>query len=132
VYSNWNYQNLWGKICRIEKNPIILSPALFGCKSGKNYVETYIYWVLGEITVMPHKKFQDLNINKSYFCKSDTNRRNFNWRSRYKNLFNVLNNIIYTHIYALVVCLISKYYEMFALAPPFLSHKMSSQHSKLC
>jgi hypothetical protein len=22
---------------------------------------------------MPHKKFQDLNINKSYFCKSDTN-----------------------------------------------------------
>ena len=56
---------------------------LFGCKSTfahlayfnseKNYVETYIYWVLGEITVMPHKKFQDLNINKSYFCKPDTN-----------------------------------------------------------
>jgi hypothetical protein len=23
---------------------------------------------------MSHKKFQDLNINKSYFCKSDTNR----------------------------------------------------------
>jgi hypothetical protein len=63
--------------------------------SDKNYVETYIYWVLGEITVMPHKKFQDLNINKSYFCKSDTNRRNFNLRSRYKNLFNVLNYIIY-------------------------------------
>ena len=57
------------------------------------YVEAYIYWVLGKITVMPHKIFQDLNINKSYFCKSDTNRRNFNWRSRYKNLFNVLNYI---------------------------------------
>jgi hypothetical protein len=25
MYSNWNYKNLWGKICRIEKNPIILS-----------------------------------------------------------------------------------------------------------
>ena len=37
-------------------------------------------------------KLQDLNINKSYFCKSDTNRRNFNWRSRYKNLFYVLNS----------------------------------------
>jgi hypothetical protein len=44
---------------------------------------------------MPNKKLQDLNINKPYFCKSDTNRRNFNWRSRYKNLFNVLNYIIY-------------------------------------
>ena len=81
--------------CKFFKLSIWIScfRALFGCKSGKNYVETYIYWVLGEITVMPHKKFQDLNINKSYFCKSDTNRRNFNWRSRYKNLFNVLNYI---------------------------------------
>ena len=26
MYSNWNYQNVWGKICRIEKNPIIISP----------------------------------------------------------------------------------------------------------
>jgi hypothetical protein len=62
---------------------------LFGCKNTfahlayinreKNYVDIYIYWVLGEITVMYHKKFQDLNINKSYFCNSDANRRNFNW-----------------------------------------------------
>jgi hypothetical protein len=51
---------------------------------------------LGEITVMPHKKFQDLNINKSYFCKSDTIRRNFKkFQQFYKNLFNVLNYIIY-------------------------------------
>jgi hypothetical protein len=34
---------------------------------GKNYVEAYIYWVLGEIIVLHRKKFQDLNINKSYF-----------------------------------------------------------------
>ena len=26
MYSNWNYQNLPGKSCRIEKNPIIISP----------------------------------------------------------------------------------------------------------
>jgi hypothetical protein len=31
------------------------------------YVETSIYRVLGEITVGWHKKFQNLNINKSYF-----------------------------------------------------------------
>ena len=55
----------------------------------KNDLETYIYWVLGKITVVRHKKFQDLNINKSHFCKSDWIRRNFNWRSRYKHLFNV-------------------------------------------
>jgi hypothetical protein len=38
---------------------------------GKNDVEAYIYWVLGEIIVSHHKKFQDLNINKSYFCIID-------------------------------------------------------------
>jgi hypothetical protein len=32
MYSNWNYQNLWGKICRIEKNPIIL------CLKSTNWV----------------------------------------------------------------------------------------------
>ena len=26
MYSNWNYQNLGGKMCRIEKNPIMKSP----------------------------------------------------------------------------------------------------------
>jgi hypothetical protein len=29
MYSNWNYQNLPGKSCRIEKNPIMISPALW-------------------------------------------------------------------------------------------------------
>jgi hypothetical protein len=33
-----------------------------------NDVELYIYWVLGEIIGVYHKKFQDLNINKSYFA----------------------------------------------------------------
>ena len=37
----------------------------------KNDVEAYIYWVLGEIIVVHHQKFQDLNNNKSYFCKFD-------------------------------------------------------------
>jgi hypothetical protein len=50
MYSNWNYKNL----------PV-----------GKNDVEAYIYWVLGEIIVLYHKKFQNLNINKSYFCIFD-------------------------------------------------------------
>jgi hypothetical protein len=50
---------------------------------------------LGEIIVLHHKKFQDLNINKSYFCIFDGIRRNFNWRSIYKNLFYALNFIIY-------------------------------------
>ena len=38
---------------------------------GKNEVEAYIYWDLGEIIVLNHKKFQNLNINKSYFCIFD-------------------------------------------------------------
>jgi hypothetical protein len=46
--------------------------------SGKNDVEAYIYRVLGKIIVVHHQKFQDLNINKSYFCKFDGIRRNFN------------------------------------------------------
>ena len=78
---------------------------LFGCNStfehpaylnsGKNEVEAYIYWDLGEIIVLNHKKFQNLNINKSYFCIFDGIRRNFNCRSIYKNLFYALNYIIY-------------------------------------
>jgi hypothetical protein len=44
----------------------------------KNSVETYIYYILGEITVAGQKKFQDLDINKSYFSKSHAIRRNFN------------------------------------------------------
>ena len=62
---------------------------------GKNDVEAYIYWVLGEIIVLYHKKFQYLNINKSYFCIFDGIRRNFNCRSIYKNIFDALNYIIY-------------------------------------
>jgi hypothetical protein len=67
---------------------ISCSGVLFGCKStleylvvwnsGKNSLETYIYYILGEITVAGQKKFQDLNINKSYFSKSHAIRRNFN------------------------------------------------------
>ena len=77
----------------------------FGCNStfehpaylnsGNNDVEAYIYWILGEIIVVHHQKFQELNINKSYFCKFDGIRRNFNWRSICKNLCYVLNYIIY-------------------------------------
>jgi hypothetical protein len=44
-------------------------------------VEAYFYWVLGVIIVLYHKKFQNLNINKSYFCIFDGIRRNFNCRS---------------------------------------------------
>ena len=61
----------------------------------KNDVEAYIYWVLVEIIVLYHKKFQNLNINKSYFCIFDGIRRNFNCRSIYKNLLYALNYIIY-------------------------------------
>jgi hypothetical protein len=61
----------------------------------KNDVEAYIYWVFGEIIVLYHKKFQNLNINKSYFCIFDGIRRNFNCRSIYKNLLYALNYIIY-------------------------------------
>ena len=77
---------------------------LFGCSSTfehpaylnrrKNDVEAYIYWVLGKFIVVHHQKFQDLNINKSYFGKFDGIRRNFNQRSMYKNLFYVINYII--------------------------------------
>jgi hypothetical protein len=47
------------------------------------------------ISNLYHKKFQDLNINKSYFCIFDGIRRNFNWRSIYKNLLYALSFIIY-------------------------------------
>jgi hypothetical protein len=62
---------------------------------GKNDVELYIYWGLVEIIGLYYKKFQDLNINKLYFCKFDGIRRNFNIRSRYNNLFYDLNYIMY-------------------------------------
>ena len=93
--------------CKFFKLSIWIScfRVLFGCNStfehpaylnsGKNDVEAYIYWVLGEIIVLYHKKFQNLNINKSYFCIFDGIRRNFNCRSIYKNLFYALNYIIY-------------------------------------
>ena len=93
--------------CKFYKLSIWIScfRVLFGCRStfehpaylnrGKNDVEVYIYWVLGNIIVVHHQKFQHLIINKSYFCKFDGIRRNFNQRSIYKNLFYVLNYIIY-------------------------------------
>jgi hypothetical protein len=64
MYFNWNYQNLPGKMCRIEKNPIMISPYPI-LTVEKNDVEAYIYWVFGEIIVVHHQKFQDLNINKT-------------------------------------------------------------------
>ena len=93
--------------CKFFKLSIWIScfRVLFGCnstfehpaylKSGTNDVEAYIYWDLGEIIVLNHKKFQNLNINKSYFCIFDGIRRNFNSRSIYKTLFYALNYIIY-------------------------------------
>ena len=93
--------------CKFFKLSIWIScfRVLFGCNStfehsaylnsGKNDVEAYIYWVLGEIIVVHHQKFQDLNINISYFCKFDGIRRNFNSRSICKNLLHALNYIIY-------------------------------------
>jgi hypothetical protein len=99
TYSNWNYQNLPGKNCRIEKNPIMILP--------------YSILVFGEIIVLYHKKFQNLNINKSYFCIFDGIRRNFNCRSIYKNLFYALNYIIYgvkawiTYLFSYILPLLS-------------------------
>ena len=93
--------------CYFVKFSILIScfSVLFGCNStfehpaylnsGKNDVEAYNYWVLGKIIVVNHQKFQDLNINKSYFCKFDGIRMKFNQRSIYKSLFYVLNYIIY-------------------------------------
>jgi hypothetical protein len=40
MYSNWNYQNLRGKMCRIEKNPIMISP-----------------YSIFEVDKLPHDKF---------------------------------------------------------------------------
>ena len=46
MYSNSNYQNLPGKMCRIEKNPIMISPSIF------------------EVDKLPHDEFfLILNIN---------------------------------------------------------------------
>ena len=93
--------------CKFFKLSIWIScfRVLFGCNStfehpaylnsGKNEVEAYIYWDLGEIIVWTIRKFQNLNINKSYFCIFEEIRGNFNCRSIYKNLFYALNYIIY-------------------------------------
>ena len=99
--------SLLGIFCKFFKLSIWIScfRVLFGCNStfehpaylnsGKNEVEAYIYWDFGEIIVLNHKKFQNLNINKSYFCIFDGIRGIFNCRSIYKNLFYALNYIIY-------------------------------------
>ena len=102
-----NLFSLLSIFCNFFKLSIWIScfRVLFGCNStfehpaylisGNNYVEAYIYWVWGIIIVLHHKIFQDLNINKSYFWIFDEIRRNFNWRSIYKNLLYALNFINY-------------------------------------
>ena len=78
---------------------------LFGCNStlehpaylnsGKKCCGSIYLLSFGGNYSLYHKKFQNLNINKSYFCIFDGIRRNFNCRSIYKNLFYALNYIIY-------------------------------------
>jgi hypothetical protein len=78
MYSNWNYHNLQGKICRIEKNPIMISPysilevdkllrvscfrVLFGCShtfehpaylnSGKNWCGSMYLLSFGSVHII--------------------------------------------------------------------------------
>ena len=93
--------------CKFFKLSIWIScfRVLFGCNStfehpaylnsGKKWGGSIYLLRFGEIIVLNHKKFQNLNINKSYFCIFDEIRGNFNCRSIYKNLFYALNYIIY-------------------------------------
>ena len=93
--------------CKFFKLSIWIScfRVLFGCNSTFEhpaYLNSVKKWCgsiyllsFGEIIVLYHKKFQNLNINKSYFCIFDGIRRNFNCRSIYKNLLYALNYIIY-------------------------------------
>jgi hypothetical protein len=47
MYSNWNYENLPGKMCRIEKKPVMISP-----------------YPIFEVEKLPHDDiFKILNIN---------------------------------------------------------------------
>ena len=83
--------------CKFFKLSIWIScfRVLYGCNSTfehPTYLDSGNKWC---IIVLYHKKFQNLNINKSYFCIFDGIRRNFNCRSIYKNLFYTLNYIIY-------------------------------------
>ena len=93
--------------CKFFKLSIWIScfRVLFGCNSTFKhpaYLNSVQNWC-GSIYLLSfggnyslyHKKFQNLNINKSYFCIFDGIRRNFNCRSIYKNLFYALNYIIY-------------------------------------
>ena len=93
--------------CKFFKLSIWIScfRVLFGCNSkfehpaylnsGKKWCGSIYLLSFGEIIVFYHKKFQNLNINKSYFCIFYGIRRNFNCRSICKNLLYALNYIIY-------------------------------------
>jgi hypothetical protein len=103
MYSNWNYQNLPGKSCRIEKNPIMISPySIFEVNISEK-----IFWLLSIFC-----QFFKLSIWISCF------RVLFGCNSTFEHPA-YLNSAIFTHIYASVVYLIAKYYEMFAFSPPF-------------
>jgi hypothetical protein len=93
--------------CQFFKLSIWIScfRVLFGCNStfehpaylnsGKKWCGSIFLLNFGGNYSLYHKKFQNLNINKSYFCIFDGIRRNFNCRSIYKKLFHALNYIIY-------------------------------------
>jgi hypothetical protein len=93
--------------CKFFKLSIWIScfRVLFGCSStfehpaylnsGKKWRGSIYLLSFGGNYSLYHKKFQNLNINKSYFCIFDGIRRNFNCRSIYKILFYALNYIIY-------------------------------------
>jgi hypothetical protein len=93
--------------CKFFKLSIWMScfRVLFGCNStfehpaslnsGKKWCGSIYLLNFGGNYSLYHKKFQNLNINKSSFCIFDGIRRNFNCRSIYKNFFYALNYIIY-------------------------------------
>ena len=93
--------------CKFFKLSIWIScfRVLFGCNStfehpaylnsGKKWGGSIYLLRFGGNYSLNHKKFQNLNINKSYFCIFDGIRGNFNCRSIYTNLFYALNYIIY-------------------------------------
>jgi hypothetical protein len=61
----------------------------------KNNDETYIYWILGELQLHAIRNYKTLISINHIIYKSDAFGSNFNLRYRYKNLFNVVNYIIY-------------------------------------
>ena len=87
----------------LYKTPVYLYSCLyyFAVKVHLNIhvpctVESSIYWVLGEVTVVREMKFQILNINKSYFFANLMQLEGISTADLdTKYLFNVLNYIIY-------------------------------------